>query len=419
MQDPRRVSDEMLLALIRERLHDSEIAVRLGITTGQLRERKAELRNRLGAERYQALTGTARRRQMSGRTRMFLWGAAVAAGCFAILLGVANIFAGDPGDDDAATARAQPAIPTRAVPIPPPVVTEDGRTFLNAGKFVATGSSGPVGTPFNRATMVAMELRATTFVTQSSFVAWELVSASTTDAFLRGTLADRQLDVALYTQRPGGRLRTVPAGVGPLLEIEADAGFPIPPTIMLVVRQGSRPVEARLRADGTLLIAPDSLASDSVFDADTGHLLDVSRATAFGSLSSLPGTRAENGCNGSPPAPHPKAGTVACRVSWQSRGGGFSVPFDGTYSCTGARSLRYEGGGVRLEFILTGQSTATFACQPTSVRAGQPIIPSGEWILAATIDGVGEVTIVATLEGDLFVGEVRGEASCPCLPRES
>ena len=46
--DSARPSDALLQSLMREGLHDAEIAVRLGITTGELRERKAELQRRTG-----------------------------------------------------------------------------------------------------------------------------------------------------------------------------------------------------------------------------------------------------------------------------------------------------------------------------------------------------------------------------------
>jgi hypothetical protein len=49
MSRPERPSDDLLLQLVREGRHDAEIAVRLGVTTGELRERKIDLRQGLAA----------------------------------------------------------------------------------------------------------------------------------------------------------------------------------------------------------------------------------------------------------------------------------------------------------------------------------------------------------------------------------
>jgi DNA-binding NarL/FixJ family response regulator len=62
MSRPERPSDDLLLQLVREGRHDAEIAVRLGVTTGELRERKIDLRNRLGTRPRQGLAAHARER---------------------------------------------------------------------------------------------------------------------------------------------------------------------------------------------------------------------------------------------------------------------------------------------------------------------------------------------------------------------
>ena len=392
--------------------------MRLGISTAQLRERKTELRNRLGPRRYAELTGTASRRRLSPRAKLFLGGMGLAAGTLGILLVIANVFAGEEGEEAPARPVSSES-PTATALLPPSLVAVGGREYLDLGILIVSGSSdpGPVGTVFNRVGLASIELRATSYLATSAFATWEVVSASRTDAFLRGTFGDRQIDLSVYTQRPGGVLRPVAAGVGPLLEIDSANGYPFPATLILIATEGGRPVEARLRDDGSLLLATAPLGGGFVVDSYTGSALDVSAARPFGKLPTNVATTIRNGCNGAPPAPHPRAGTVSCRVAWSRANRGFTAPVEGTFSCAGPRSLRFEGGGVRLDFLLVGQFPIAFACEPSTVAAGENIVPDGEWVIVASIDGVGEVAIAVALDGQVFVGEIRGDAACPCLPR--
>lgn len=416
MSDPRRASDDLLLRLIREGKHDSEIAVRLGITTGELRERKADLRNRLGFDRYQQQTGVTPSPAGTSRRKVFLWGMAIAAGCFAILLAIANLFAGNP-EEEAPARVVQTAVPTTSTVARPSEVLVAGQPFVDLGRVIVSGSTDgtTIGYVSNRLALSAIDLQTTSYLGNSEFVSWTITSASRTDAFLRGTLADRQIDLALYTDRPGGRLRTVSAGVGPLLEVDADRN-PFPVTILITVTQGGAPIAARFTESGHLLLALTPIATDRAFDAYNGSELDVSSAQPFGRIAVSVGANTRNGCDPSTLAPAPAS--VNCRFSWLRSNRGFSVPFDGTYSCSGARSLRYEGGGIRLEFILVGQSTANFACPPSPVAAGAVIIPDGEWIVAASsIETSRPLAVVVALNGQVYVGDVLSSAACPCLPQ--
>ena len=417
MSDPRRASDDLLIQLLREGRHDSEVAVRLGITTGQLRERKTDLRNRLGAERYEHLTGMVQKRELPHRTKPFLMGTGIAAGSLAILLVIANVFAGEPEEETASRVVA-PSTPTVPALTPPPQVTVEGRSYLDLGPFIVSGSSdpGPVGTVSNRLALAVIELRAVSYVVNSDFAPWALVSSSRTDAFLRGTVANRQIDVSLYTERPRGRLRTIDAGVGPLLEVDAERGQPLPAIVMLAVTEGGTPVEARLTPEGRLLIGLRPVPPERAVDAYNGSALDVSGAALFGKIDVSIGSNIRNSCDPAPPVPQPAV--VKCRVAWLRTHRGFTVPFDGTFSCSGARSLRYEGGGVRLEFILVGQSNTSFACAPSEVFAGAVIVPDGEWVVAASsIESGLSLAVVVALNGQVYVGDVKSAAGCPCLPR--
>jgi len=414
MSEPRR-SDELLISLLRQGLHDSEIAVRLGIPTGDLRERKNELRNRLGMERYLQLTGAGGPRKRSGGKRLFLWGAAIAAGCFAILLGVANIVARDAGEEETTTREIAPT-PTPSPPRAAPRVTVDGREFEDLGPLILLGgqASGDVGTVSNRAALAVVELKGTGYFSSSREAHWSIVSSSRTNAFLRLTTADRQIDVALYTRHPAMRLRRLGAGVGPLLEISVPDGSRAP-TAMLRATQGARPLELRISEVGHLLAATATLSPSAVVEPASGALLDVGEARPFGSLAVSVAGWAINVCEGPIPAAGQAAPPVNCQVSWRRTNRGFTVPAAGVYSCSGGRSLRYESGEVRLEFVLQSASTSTnFACEPSEIDAGATIIPDGDWYISAWTNGA-PLSLAAAGDGRLYVGAIRGNVECPCV----
>jgi|GEM_PF-2763456 len=414
VSDARRASDELLLRLVREGRHDAEIAVRLGITTGELRERKAELRNRLGTGRYTTLTGGAGTTGGASRRRRALWAGAAGFTVFGALLGAAILLT---GEDDAPPA----GIPEQVAPAPtspalaaPPVVLVDGRPFADLGRVIlpASGGKGGLGEIDHRAAMVVVPLQETVYLTGSSAVHWSLVSSSLNDAYLRAEVTGRQLDVAIHAVGDA-RLRPVAAGAGPVLEAEDIGGHP-GAGLLVRVAQGSSPVEAQITADGRLLVAEEPLPPETVLDSFTGAALDVSQARPFGTIPRNAATIVQNGCE---PKRPDSEGATRCRIAWLRSNRGFTAPVDGTYSCRGGRSLEFRGDGVLLVFSLRGGEASTqFACPASEVRAGDSIVPAGEWIVAALDSGGGPQSIVVALNGQVYVGEVGGNAPCPCLP---
>lgn len=401
---------------MREGRHDAEIAVRLGITTGELRERKTDLRNRLGSERYMALTGRFVPKRSRRRWPWVAGGAGIALGS---LLLVANFMDGaEEGTSAAVPATAQPAGHTNQDLEQPAVVIVDGREFEDLGQFVTTSrrDSNAISTVSNRAALVVVELHGTTYLVGSTVVDWGIVSSSRTAAFLRGTTKSRQIDLAVYTERPQVRLRPVEIRDGPFLEVSQPDGGGVP-RLLIRATEGSRPLEARITDDGRLLLAKGPLDPSWVIDGSSGAKLDVSDAQAFGTVSTSGSDSWFNGCDGAPPAEdRSTALPVHCRVSWQRGSGGFIVPVDGTFGCAGARSLIYETRGVRLTFILAGTSTsASFACQPSPVAAGASIVPDGEWIVAAASTSNEPLSVAFGGDGTVYVGEMRGDVFGPGL----
>jgi hypothetical protein len=414
MEPDRRASDDLLLQLVREGQHDAEIAVRLGITTGALRERKTDLRNRLGDQRYLALTG----RLVAKRQRRWPWAAGGAAVALGSLLLMANLL--DSGEEATSegSAKAVTAARTNQDLERPATVTVDGREFEDLGQFVTNSKrdGNAISSVSNRAALVVVELRGTTYLVGSTVVDWGIVSSSRTDAFLRGTMKDRQIDLAVYTQKPQVRLRPVEIRDGPFLEASPTDSSGIP-RLLIRATEGARPLEALLTEAGHLLIAHGPIDSSWVIDGATGARLDVTGARAFGTVSTSSSGSWFNGCDGTG-EDGTKLSRVHCRVSWQRGNSGFTVPVDGTYGCAGARSVVYEGAGVRLTFILAGTSTsASFACQPSPVAAGASIVPDGEWIVTAATTSNEPLSVAFAGDGTEYVGEMRGDVSGPGLPQ--
>jgi hypothetical protein len=412
MNESRRASDELLLRMIREGRHDAEVAVRLGITTGELRERKADLRNRLGHERYAELTSaTAPVRHR--RRRGLWWGGGVAAAA-ATLLAAANLLdrggdASEPPARESATAAA-----TSFALIAGPLVEIEGRQFRDLGRVLrpSNASTDAVGIADHRAAMEVVPLVETVFLTNSASVEWTVVSNSLKDAYLRAVLSGRQIDVAIHAIGEG-RVRRVATGVGPVLELQDTGGRP-GTTLLIQATEGTQPLEVHITRDGRMLIAEEALPAGTVLDNFTGAAIDVSGARPFGTMSRTVVPETQNACEPTGGAPGGEA--LRCRVVWNRWIRGFTVPVDGVYSCSGARSLEFRGDGVRLVFVLRGEASTAFACEPSEVSAGMMIVPDGEWVVAALNAEDAPLSIVVGMDGQVYVGEVRGIVTCPCAP---
>jgi hypothetical protein len=197
-----------------------------------------------------------------------------------------------------------------------------------------------------------------------------------------------------------------------VLEIQRIAGY-LGASVLIRVTQGGAPVAIRVTSDGHLLLADHPLPPATVLDSTTGAALDVSAARPFGTIPRTSSTLVQNGCESSGDSAPP---ALRCRVLWLRSNRGYVAPVDGTYACTGGRSVEFRGDGVRLAFFLRGEASSRFACQPTEIRAGDTLVPDGEWIIVALDAADRALSLVVALDGQVYVGEVRGSVSCPCLP---
>lgn len=418
-EDSSRPSDALLQSLIREGLHDAEIAVRLGITTGELRERKAELHRRTGT--IEAVP--APRRRLRGRRLWFALAAAAVAAVVAVLLVIANIAA--PGAEDAGTdvaateaARARQtqvaATPTRSAP---GVVVVEGVAMDDLGPFLAvTGQTPgePIGEIVNRAALIGVRLAGEVFVLDSPVTDWTLVGLSEFALGLRGRAGERNLRLGVSLEfsvrgYPGSLRRTSQAtgaiaalapapgadSISLLIEVEDEAGLTYPSV---------------LTPEGRLLVAREPLPLSSVVDYFTGAEVDTSKARSFGRLPRSVGGWAFTICHDS------AAPGGACIVSWRKSGRGYSVPVAGTLSCPGGRELRFASADATLTFRLAAsvQGTVEFACEPEGLDAGRAILPDGDWFISAMSSSGEPLSVTVAGDGTLYVGAVQGVMGCPC-----
>jgi len=402
-----RPADHLLLELIREGRHDAEIAVRLGITTGELRSRKAEVRNRIGETQWQIATGAKPPGPRSKRKRYFAYGAAIAASMLVILLVVANIVVEDGEDEELAEVRVVPTATGRPTPAPPVTVEIGGVTYDDSGQFFVRGGTeltGDVALVDNRAALSVVRLKGISYITASEFANWGVIGGGRGQVRLAGEVGGRRIELQIHTETSASRMRVLGSGVGPLAEVRAQFDS-MTPTVMLraISSGGSEIYQTHVTANGRLLVARQPLDSSMVIDNGSGAELDVSNARVIGALRGPIST-----------ACLPGSGELSCSVAWTRSNDGFRVPEDGVLTCPNNRTLAYGANGITLEFSLS--SSSTFDCPEQPIAAGELIVPVGYWQVRAR-NGDGQyLSVAVAVDGTIYVGEIRGTTLCPCRP---
>ncbi|MCL4240502.1 MAG: hypothetical protein KJ048_04040 [Dehalococcoidia bacterium] len=419
-EDTSRPSDALLAALMREGLHDAEIAVRLGITTGELRERKAELQRRTRT----IDPAPTRERRLGGRRLWFALAAAGIAAALVALLVIANIAA--PGAEDAsadvaATEAARGARQTRVAATPtrsaPGVVVVAGMEMDDLGPFLAvTGRSPgePVGEIVNRAALIGVRLTGEGYLLDSPATDWTLVPSSVFSLGLRGAAGERNLRVQVsleFSVRGNpGNIRAMSQASGAIAALSPEPGVGGMSVLIEVQDEAGLTYPAMLTPEGRLLVAREPLPPSAVVDYFTGGELDVSEARTFGQLPRSAGGWAFTICHDS------GAPGEACVVSWRKSGRGYAAPAPGTLSCPGGRVLQFTMQEAVLRFTLAAsvQGTNTFACEPELLEAGRALIPDGDWIISAAAPTGEPIPVVVAGDGTLHLGTVGGVTGCPC-----
>ena len=411
MSDSRRASDDFLVQLIREGRHDAEIGIRLGITTGEVRARKAELRGKLGDEGYyRALDAKVPRKRSRRRLKVL----AAALGVLVLLSGlllVANLIVGD--GEEIAAVRSVPSPTPRPTPRPPAAVLVDGERFDDAGPFLSLASSSGgarVGEIENRDALSLVHFTGTAYASPNEFAQWALLSGGRGQLRLwAADFAGRAVSVQLNTANSTTRLRGLLAGVGPVAEITSQLEVVPAAVFIRAFDDQGRQLRTRVTEDGRLHLSSEPIPNDWVTDRTSGIRVDTSDSEPYGEVILLAGVSATTVCD-------LPGETLRCGVLWL-RAQGVEVPYEGQFICITPTVLRYEANGIRLEFSmqLTAARIGGFDCPSGSVPALARIIPDGDWeIRAYTSDGE-PLSVGVLSDGTLLVGRFTGTRTCPCL----
>jgi hypothetical protein len=402
VSDPRRASDDFFIRLLREGLHDAEIGVRLGITTGEVRARKADLRGKLGDAEFNRLLDPSRpmRRTRKWRKPAAILGTVAAA--VALLLVVANLVVG--GEEEIAPTRTSASPTPRPTPKPAAAIQVDGQAFDDAGVFVSLGTTAAerVGDVENRPGLTVVALTETAFLSANEFVQWARVGGARGQLRLRGTLNERQVELQVTAGNQSTRLRSLTASVGPVAEVSSQFGSMTPGFFLRAYDGSGRQLQARLENDGRLLIARETFPADWVIDRATGQRMEMSDVVTVGRLSIPTDTGASNVCRDTIEG-------LRCTVNWKG-GVGMLAEIEGAAECSDTTQT-FVTATVRIEMTRKSGS----ACRVGHVTPGLPIAAAGDWEMRAQTLDYEPLSFAVTSGGKFVAGRANGEIACPCL----
>ena len=411
MSDARKASDDLLVQLIREGRHDAEIAIRLGITTGELRERKAALRGKLGDEKYlKAVDATAPRKANRRRRRLILLALGV-VGAFGLLLVIANLVVDD--GEEIAAVRVVPSPTARPTPRQPSTITVGTERFDDAGPFLSLAEKSElpyVGGVENRAGLTVVRLHDKAYISPNEVAQWTLWTGGGRQVRVRALdLGGRAVTLVLNAGDSATRIRSLPGDIGPIAEIASQVSVIEPVLLIRAYDDSGRQLQTQVTVDGDLHVARTPIPGSWVIERATGARIDVEGGTVMAQLSMSPGVSSSTFCR-------PIGGTLRCGVTW-TNAQGLNVTSQGTLSCTGPTSLRFEANGIRLDF---SQGVAITSGNPLRCEEG-PLLPEtrmisgGDWeVLASTVDGA-PISVAVSKDGLVTAGAFNLELSCPCL----
>ena len=400
---PGRPSDDLLLQLIREGKHDSEMAIRLGVTTGELRERKTDLRNRLGYERYEALTKSGAAKPRSKRRRNVHVAITGVIGAFALLLVVANLL--DSGEEALSTRIVGPTpVAAAAEPELPEILIIEGEAYDDAGPFLSTADApgASIGRVENEPGLVLVRLTGAGFISPSEFASWDIGDASLTQVRIASELGGRFVEVRVTPDTQVTMLRRLADGLGPIIEVGSQFDAYPPAVRLRAYGRDGRQLQARVTDEGRLYVSHSPIPSTWVIDRESGRLMDTKGSTTLARIVVGDGlVSATSFCTGLTSEPR-------CGVSLV-RSKGMFTQVEGTLSCTGPTSLRFESQGIRLDItrgVLVSNANP-LSCEPEVMPIDSRIVPESDWeILATTTDGL-PLSVGVTNDGTLLVGEFR------------
>jgi len=410
--------EERLLAFIREGRVDAEIAVRLGLSTGEVRERTRALAAKVGVPgkaelaAFRGQHGSETPALDPGRNGL-LARPAVAAGIVAgVVLFALGAWLGRSTAEDStrgATAATTPSPasvvtqPPATVP-PPLVLTLDGAAAMDLGQLVTVPAPAlnPVLDVDRRETLAVVTLAGAGVVhMQGPYL--RLVRNG--GAYSETTLGTQLVAVFVFPADRNTEFIPIDGGFAVYAKGDALPRLLVWATETRGVAQDTRwarSFHVSVTTSGELLVSVDPVSPALAINNRTGESLDLSHARKVGVLPPLLGNTfcdAEEGCV----------------VAW--RGAGLPAPFDGIARCGDTSAFEYgdPSTGVRLVFdTFAGSPSPACPPSPQSLRAGD-LLGSGSFVLRGMDPSGRPVALAVAGDGSLYAGDIVPKIDCPCL----
>jgi DNA-binding CsgD family transcriptional regulator len=411
-------ADERLLALVRQGTVDAEIAVRMGLSTGEVRQRIDRLAAQLGVEGKAGLrewTGASVAGELPAVHRFTrrVWRAA-AAGIAALALLAVGILLGRATAPGNAVIASQPTTAaTQVVTALPPTVERPKTALINGISSVDVGQLITVGghpldgvkTTAQKHALAVVELAGAGAVHFSGASLQRVVNGGS----VYGQAETRSGAVALYVVPADTNTRFIATTDGEAVYSTGDGG----PSLLVwatgtrgaaASTQGLLPYYTSVDDDGELWVSQDPIAPGNVIDKNTGEKLDISSAKALGGIDSR---SLETICE--------PAGLCTIAVE----GALFPTPATGQVRCDSNSKLEFVSyaSGVTLSFEGFNGSTAPACPQaPREVLANEPLI--GGYYVVHAVDAAGRpISVAISGNGLIYAGEFGPKGGCPCFPR--
>jgi DNA-binding CsgD family transcriptional regulator len=412
--------EEQLLALIREGRVDAEIAVRLGITNRDVKERierlaaklgvrdRAELRDEAGEAEPGPLWLDERVRPLPSQPR---WPLAV-AGLAGLLIGAGAMWLAMRGPADSGTGppSSEEVFPSVTVrlggPLPNPTATARsttiaGRTMLDAGQlFLINEHVGGVTSEDTREDLIVITLDdAGVFRFDGGAMKWTLFGSSRKSLGLAGDLNG---ETVTLTFSAVGETWFLFGGDDSVGVYASDGSEPRVAAWVSAPDSLSRRYHVEVGFDGHLYISARPLSLDLPVAFDTGETFDVSGLTYPYVATIASGGDHLTFCE--------RDRLVACQafVANMDR-----APATGRVSCSPDGVLELEGEAFTLRFE-DPEGPGCVAMPSRSVVVGQNFSFSAGVVITAVAPDGSPLSVVVSHNGTLFIGRFAPTYGCPC-----
>ena len=428
--------------MVRAGIVDAEIAVRLGLSTAEVKQRIEQMARRHGVggreglKRVEARPASAEPAD-APTLKLPVRAVAAVAAALAIGLGVGMLVGRE--NSEGGTEISVGATPTaRAVQgiglteVPPPketrlpetvyeIVVVGGRRMINTGQFFRSPygpSTSWMTSVVTREALTFVALNGHGLADPGGHIKWESNSASTV---YTASLAGRRVD--LYFAPGNESTRILKAGAV-MTVYSVEVGEPPVIAAWAAEQFGTARLAVSFNAAGELLVALEPLASSLAVEHSTGEALDLSKTQRVGVAAVEGSFAASMHCNE----------RAACVTSFNVSNPGLLGPASGTLICPDPDSppldydsqpgenqtLTLDVGDFRLHYYRLVQpindiNPGDILCGNTAVTTGDVMSLSGGPYVVSASDAAGNpLDLVISGDGVMHVGDIEPGIGCPC-----